>query len=67
MIKHNKDLFDSLDDPLAGLRRPAAPRVAFMQEDWLDLFPDRVACQTHQPVHGMNLGALCLRPNAHQP
>ena len=48
MIKHNKDLFDSLDDPLAGLPRPW---VAFMHENWLDLFSDRVASQTYQPVY----------------
>jgi hypothetical protein len=67
MIKNNKDLFDSLYDPPAGLPRQAAPWAAFMQENWLDLLSDRVASQTYQPVHGMDLGALCVRPNAHEP
>jgi hypothetical protein len=57
MIKDNKDLFGSLDDPLWAFP-PAAPWVAFMQENWLDLFSDRVACQTYQPVYGMDLGSL---------
>ncbi|MGZ6563240.1 MAG: BTAD domain-containing putative transcriptional regulator [Solirubrobacteraceae bacterium] len=44
-----------------GLARQAAPWVAFMQENWLDLFSDRVSCQTYQPVYGMDLATLCIR------
>jgi len=46
----------------ADLVANAAPMVAFATGTSQDLFSARIGCQTYQPVFGMDLAALCLRP-----
>jgi hypothetical protein len=43
------------------LARHAAPAVAFANLTAEDLFSARIGCQVFQPIHGMDLGALCRR------
>lgn len=51
----------------ADLARRAAPWVAFENENKLDLFSERIGCQSYQPVYGMDLAALCVRPTGNKP
>jgi YVTN family beta-propeller protein len=44
------------------LGRQAAPWIAFANEHSFDLFSTRIGCQTYQPIYGMDLAALCVRP-----
>jgi peptide/nickel transport system substrate-binding protein len=46
----------------ADLARNAAPFVAFENENSVEFFSARIGCQTYQPVYGMDLAALCIRP-----
>jgi YVTN family beta-propeller protein len=46
----------------ADLARNAAPWVAISNPENVDFFSARVGCQTYQPVTGMDLAALCIRP-----
>jgi YVTN family beta-propeller protein len=50
----------------AALARRAAPWVPFEEETWLNLFSGRIGCQTYQPVYGMDLASLCVRPTDKQ-
>ena len=40
----------------AGAAAPFATGVS------TDFFSDRIGCQIRQPIHGISLGALCVRP-----
>ena len=44
------------------LQRDFAPAAAFAATASRDFFSARIGCQTYQPVWGIVLGALCLRP-----
>jgi hypothetical protein len=44
------------------LVRDAAPWIAFANENTHDFFSARIGCQLDQPLNGMDLGALCIRP-----
>jgi YVTN family beta-propeller protein len=44
------------------LVRDAAPWIAFANENKHDFFSARIGCQLYQPLNGMDLGALCIRP-----
>ena len=46
----------------ADLARHAAPFVAFENENLVEFFSARIGCQMYQPVYGMDLAALCIRP-----
>jgi ABC-type oligopeptide transport system substrate-binding subunit len=46
----------------ADLARNAAPWAAISNPENVDFFSARVGCQTYQPVTGMDLAALCIRP-----
>jgi len=52
-------VYGKLDVDLA---RNAAPLVAFANATTRDFFSARIGCQLHQPVYGVDLAALCLRP-----
>jgi ABC-type oligopeptide transport system substrate-binding subunit len=47
----------------ARVARTAAPWAAVANERSHDFFSDRVGCQSFHPIFGMNLGALCIRPD----
>jgi peptide/nickel transport system substrate-binding protein len=49
-----------IDDELV---RDAAPSIAFANENAHDFFSARMGCQVYQPVVGIDLAALCIRPN----
>ena len=40
----------------------AAAAAPFAINLTTDFFSDRIGCQIHQPLYGISLGALCLRP-----
>jgi len=40
----------------------AAAAAPFATSVTTDFFSDRIGCQAHQPIYGISLGALCLRP-----
>ena len=42
--------------------RNAAPWAAFGNQSAADFFSARMGCQVYQPVYGMDLAALCIRP-----
>jgi YVTN family beta-propeller protein len=44
------------------LQRDLVPAAAFETTASYDFFSARIGCQVYQPVFGMDLGALCLRP-----
>jgi ABC-type transport system substrate-binding protein len=44
------------------LVRDAAPWIVFANESLHDFFSARIGCQLFQPLNGMDLGALCVRP-----
>ena len=46
----------------ADLARQAAPIAAYATETTDYFFSARIGCQTMQPVYGLDLGALCVRP-----
>jgi len=46
----------------ADLVRHASPFVAFANETKIDFFSRRIGCQLYQPVYGMDLADLCIRP-----
>jgi YVTN family beta-propeller protein len=46
----------------AKLDREAAPWVPFGYNATLDFFSPRIGCQRYQPIYGMDLAALCIRP-----
>jgi ABC-type transport system substrate-binding protein len=48
------------------LARNAAPLVAFGNLSSHDFFSARIGCQTYNTYLGMDLAALCVRPNAHR-
>ena len=48
------------DDELV---RDAAPSIAFANESAHNFFSARIGCQLFQPVVGIDLAALCIRPN----
>jgi peptide/nickel transport system substrate-binding protein len=50
--------FAELDAEL-GRTGAAAP---FATAATTELFSDRIGCQVHQPLYGISLGALCVRP-----
>ena len=45
------------------LQRVHAPAAPFATNASRDFFSARIGCQTYQPVFGMSLAALCLRPD----
>jgi hypothetical protein len=45
----------------AHVLRTGAPVAAFSNEAQHSLFSERVGCQIHHPVIGINLAALCIR------
>jgi peptide/nickel transport system substrate-binding protein len=49
-----------IDDELV---RDAAPSIAYANESAHDFFSARMGCQVFQPVVGIDLAALCIRPN----
>ena len=49
-----------IDDQLV---RDAAPSIAFANESAHNFFSARIGCQLFQPVVGIDLAALCIRPN----
>jgi ABC-type transport system substrate-binding protein len=49
-----------IDDELV---RDAAPSIAFANESAHNFFSARMGCQVYQPVYGIDLGALCIRPH----
>jgi ABC-type transport system substrate-binding protein len=51
--------YGQLDDKLASR---AAPIVAWSTNAARDFFGPRVGCEIYQPIYGMDLGSLCLRP-----
>ena len=40
----------------------AAAAAPFAVNLTTGFFSDRIGCQIHQPLYGISLGALCLRP-----
>jgi hypothetical protein len=44
------------------LARDAAPVVAFANPVRQDLFSRRIGCQIYNPLYGIDLAALCIRP-----
>ena len=44
------------------LTRDIVPRINFANVTQQDFFSARIGCQLHQPMAGMDLGALCIRP-----
>jgi peptide/nickel transport system substrate-binding protein len=50
--------FGDLDAQL----RDAAPGVAWDNDNNRDFFAARIGCQKFQPIYGIDLAALCLRP-----
>jgi YVTN family beta-propeller protein len=56
----SRDLaYGRLADDLA---RDAAPLVAFANPVRQDFFSRRIGCQIYNPLYGMDLAALCVRP-----
>jgi ABC-type transport system substrate-binding protein len=51
----------------ADIARDAAPVVAFANENRFDFFSARMGCQLYQPVYGMDLAALCVKPVSRSP
>jgi YVTN family beta-propeller protein len=51
----------------ADIARDAAPVVAFANETRIDFFSPRMGCQLYQPVYGMDLAALCVKPVSRAP
>ena len=49
-----------IDDELV---RDAGPSIAFATERAHNFFSARMGCQVFQPVYGIDLAALCIRPN----
>ena len=49
-----------LDADLAG---KAAPMIAFGLSLTQDFFAARIGCQVFQPIYGIDLAALCVKPN----
>ena len=49
-----------IDDELV---RDAAPSIAFANESAHNFFSARMGCQVFQPVYGIDLAALCIRPH----
>ncbi len=45
----------------AHLTRTGAPVAAFSNESQHSFFSERIGCQVHNPVSGINLAALCIR------
>jgi peptide/nickel transport system substrate-binding protein len=45
------------------LERDEAPAAAIATGTSQDFFSARIGCQLYQPVYGIDLGALCLRPS----
>ena len=46
----------------ADTARNAAPLGAVGDKIERELFSARIGCQVHQPMYGMDLAALCIRP-----
>jgi YVTN family beta-propeller protein len=46
------------------LKRDAVPAAAIATTASRDFFSARMGCQVYQPVHGMDIAALCVRPEA---
>jgi YVTN family beta-propeller protein len=44
------------------IARDAAPYVPIANPARIDFFSGRIGCQAYQPVYGIDLAALCLRP-----
>jgi ABC-type oligopeptide transport system substrate-binding subunit len=44
------------------LTRDAVPRIVFANGVAQDFFSARIGCQLEQPVEGIDLAALCIRP-----
>ena len=44
------------------LQRELVPAAPFAVTASRDFFSARIGCQTYQPIWGIILGALCLRP-----
>lgn len=57
--KRRASAYARLDVKLA---REAAPWVPFGYSTTLDFFSPRIGCQRYQPIYGMDLAALCVRP-----
>ena len=47
-----------------ALTRDVVPRISFANPLEQDFFSARIGCQLYQPVVGMDLAALCIRPSA---
>jgi hypothetical protein len=41
------------------------PVINFANVVGQDFFSARIGCQLFQPVEGVDLGALCIRPRSH--
>jgi hypothetical protein len=46
----------------AELSRKYAPLVPIGVDSLGDFFSSRIGCQIYQPVYGMDLASLCIRP-----
>jgi DNA-binding SARP family transcriptional activator/ABC-type transport system substrate-binding protein len=46
----------------ADLEHRESPLVVFATDESRDFFSARVGCQVYQPLYGMDLATLCLRP-----
>jgi YVTN family beta-propeller protein len=46
----------------AELARKTTPWVPFGYNATLDFFSPRIGCEMYQPIYGMDLAALCIRP-----
>lgn len=51
--------YAQIDDLLV---RDVAPDIVYANEGSHDFFSRRIGCQLNQPLAGMDLGALCIRP-----
>ena len=49
-----------------ALTRDIVPRINFASPIQQDFFSARIGCQLYQPVVGMDLAALCIRPDSTQ-
>jgi ABC-type transport system substrate-binding protein len=49
-----------------ALTRDIVPRINFANPIQQDFFSSRIGCQLYQPVVGMDLAALCIRPGGSQ-
>ena len=48
-----------------ALTRDIVPWINFANQIQQDFFSARIGCQLYQPVEGIDLAALCIRPRSH--